>query len=90
MRKSGGWKRRPRLSRLSKLLCERKSRPDFSKNGRNYIRNCSVIFDGGVAAAQLVKETLDNMKIINGFFLKVSIEELNKYLGNASDPEGQL
>jgi hypothetical protein len=34
----------------------------------------------GAPAAELIKETLDNMKPINRFFLKVSIEELNKDL----------
>jgi len=34
----------------------------------------------GVPAAKQIKETLENMKPINRFFLKVSIEELNKYL----------
>jgi hypothetical protein len=37
--------------------------------------------DAGVQEAAQIKETLDNMKSINSFFLKVSIEELNKYLG---------
>jgi hypothetical protein len=35
----------------------------------------------GVPAAELIKETLSKMQPINSFFLKVSIEELNKYLG---------
>jgi hypothetical protein len=34
----------------------------------------------GVPAAEQIKETLENMKPINRFFLKVSIEELNRYL----------
>jgi hypothetical protein len=34
----------------------------------------------GVPAAEQIKETLHNMKSLNRFFLKVSIEELNKYL----------
>jgi hypothetical protein len=34
----------------------------------------------GVPAAKQISETLHNMKPINRFFLKVSIEQLNKYL----------
>jgi hypothetical protein len=34
----------------------------------------------GESAAELISKTLHNMKPINRFFLKVSIEELNKYL----------
>jgi hypothetical protein len=43
----------------------------------------------GVPAAELIKETLDNMKPINRFFLKVSIEELNKIWAIIDlDPKG--
>jgi hypothetical protein len=38
----------------------------------------------GVPAAELIRRTLENMKPINRFFLKVSIEELNKYLGDSA------
>jgi hypothetical protein len=34
----------------------------------------------GVPAAKQIRETLHNMKPINRFFLKMSIEELKKYL----------
>lgn len=37
--------------------------------------------DVGISAAGLIKETLYKMKPVNSFFLKVSIEELNKFLG---------
>lgn len=37
--------------------------------------------DAGVQEAEEIKRTLNEMKEINSFFLKVSIEELNKYLG---------
>jgi hypothetical protein len=34
----------------------------------------------GEPAAELISKTLHNMEPINVFFLKVSVEELNKYL----------
>jgi hypothetical protein len=34
----------------------------------------------GVPAAKQISETLHNMKPVNGFFLKTSIEELNRYI----------
>jgi hypothetical protein len=36
----------------------------------------------GESAAERISETLHKMEPINHFFLKVSIEELNKYLGD--------
>jgi hypothetical protein len=44
--------------------------------------NCLKV---GVPAAKQIKETLEKMKPINQFFLKVSIEELKKHLGDESD-----
>jgi hypothetical protein len=41
----------------------------------------------GVPAAKQIKETLEKMKPINQFFLKLSIEELKKHLGDESDPK---
>ena len=44
----------------------------------------------GEPAAELISKTLHNMKPINQFFLKVSIEELKRHLGDESDQKKEL
>jgi hypothetical protein len=41
----------------------------------------------GVPAAQDISATLHKMKLINRFFLKLSIEELKKYLNAKSEQD---
>jgi hypothetical protein len=81
MRKSAEWRRRPRFIQAfdSPLREEVRTRlfiewPQLYKELRSHL-------EVGVSAAELIKETLYKMQPINRFFLKVSIEELNKYLG---------
>jgi hypothetical protein len=82
MRKFAEWKRRPRCYG-SAVREEVKTRlfEEWPKLYTELLTQLNV----GVPAAQDISATLHKMKPIYRFFLKLSIEELKKYLNDKSE-----